>query len=109
DAVHFDRFQHEGDGRGPEHAAHHHEESELDTPPEIESLDMEVEEALPKSVVPRLDGDERFEHSLDVIARNAVEGPVEREIEQLVEDEPPGQPDVTWSGQLCHASMLPRD
>src|SRR3989449_3073022 len=84
------------DGRRTEEAAHGQDERELEPPSEVESAELQAEERLPERVVPRLDGDQLVEDATQVAGRDVAEGAVERQIEQLVEHEPPGELRVGW-------------
>jgi hypothetical protein len=54
-----------------------------------EVLDAQAEEVLPGTEVPSLDGDELLEDAAQIGRCNAAQAPVEREVEELVEDESP--------------------
>jgi hypothetical protein len=51
--------------------------------------DQEPEEVLPETEVPSLDGDELLEDAAQVGRCDVAQAPVEREVEELVEDESP--------------------
>ena len=95
----LDRLEDEVNGRRTAEAAHPHDERELQPPPEVEPVQLETEEFLPEGVVARLDGNQLVEDAAEVAGRDVAKRAVERQIEQLVEDEPPGEPRVGRRGR----------
>src|SRR5712664_4864570 len=80
--------------------AHHQPELEPAAP--VQPRKVELEELLPERVVARLDRDELVEDRALRGGRDPVQRPVEREIEQLVEDELAAQPGV--GGRVGHCA-----
>ena len=103
-AVDLDGFEDEMDGRRAEEPAGADDDRELQPAPGVESRKLEAEEALPERDVTRLDRDELVERPDEVAARDVAERGVEREIEQLVEDEPPGE--LRVRGHIAHRAQL---
>ena len=67
---------------------------EFEAAGEIEGGQLEIEELLPEGEVLRLNQDELVEHLPRFAVDDLAQGLVERQIEQLVQDELPGQSGV---------------
>src|SRR6059036_1920531 len=95
DAVDLDRLEHHVDGGRAEEAAHGDDERELETASRVERRDvLETEELLPEGDVARLDRDERVEDRPHARRRDLAQRAVEREVEDLVEDETAAEPRI---------------
>src|SRR5262249_9145188 len=90
DAVDFDRLEHDVDRGGAEDPAHGDDEHEPQPAPHVQACDMlETEELLPERDVARLVGDQGLERAVQARRCDRQERPVEREVEDLVEDKAP--------------------
>ena len=57
---------------------------------QIEAVQREVEEVLPEGEVASLDRDELIQHPAQILGGDPAQRAVEREVEELVEDQSPG-------------------
>jgi len=90
-AVDLDRLEHEMDDRRAEDAAREVDQRELQSSPRIETIDVELEEAFPECEVARLARNELVEDGAELALRVPAQRLVERQVEQLVEHQPPRQ------------------
>jgi hypothetical protein len=81
-------------GGGAEDPGDGRQQPELHAPGQVEPRQPEVEEVLPELEVPRLDPDQLLEHRPERTRAHVPEGLIERQVEQLVQDQPPRQPGV---------------
>jgi hypothetical protein len=92
DPVDLDRLEHHLDRARAEEAAHRLQRSELEAAAEVQRRHLlEREEALPVGDVLRLDHDQLVEDVPPRSLRDVAEGAVQREVEDLVEDELAGE------------------
>jgi hypothetical protein len=75
------------DGRAAEDAAQGDEQRELDAASDAERRDLDPEEVLPELGVALLDRNQLLEGDAEIGLREPEQGAVERQIEQLVEDD----------------------
>src|SRR5438128_998126 len=80
------------DGGCAEEAARQNDAPELEATRKIEGGELEGEEVLPEGEVGGLDLDELVEDPLNVAFRQVAEGLVQRQVEELIQDESSRKP-----------------
>src|SRR5262249_61944029 len=92
DAVDLDRLEHDVDRGRAEEPARRDDESQAEPAPDVQAGEMlEPEELLPEGDVAGLVRDQGLEHRVQARRGNRQERPVEREVEDLVENEAPSE------------------
>src|SRR5262249_57111734 len=87
-AVNLDGLQHEMDGAVADDTAQQRDHGQLQAAPTVEPVDLGPEELLPERGVARFDRDQLVEHAAQAgITGRVAQGTVQREVEQLVENE----------------------
>src|SRR5262249_3600047 len=87
-AVNLDGLQHEMDGAVADDTAQQRDHGELQAAPAVEPVDLGPEELLPERGVARFDRNQLVEHAAQAgITGRVAQGTVQREVEQLVENE----------------------
>src|SRR5207249_3204190 len=104
--IDLDRLQDDLDAERSENTRNEGEESELQSPPEVESAPADVEEILPEREVFRFDRDEVVQGLANLVARALAQFPIERQIEELIQNQPLGQTFVVL--RSCGAGRITR-
>src|SRR5204863_7839692 len=82
------------DGRRAEEPAGQDDKLELQPSRDVQALDTQTEGVLPEREMAGLDGDQAIQDGPELTRRQRAQAPIERQVEQLVEHEPPRQPPV---------------
>ena len=89
------------DSRRAEQAADQHHELQLQAPPRVEPVQLRLEELLPEGQVLRFDDDQLIQHFPGILIADLPQRLVQREIEQLIQDQRLRQRRVVLEGG-CH-------
>jgi hypothetical protein len=96
----LDGLQDEVDGRFAEEAADQDEKPELEAARPIQAGEPAIEEFLPEGEMPGLDDDQLIQDLLGRRIHEIPDGLVQGEVEELIEDEHPGQFGIVgWRGR----------